>query len=59
MIHKMPRQHDTCVFSETFKWRFATIFMKKKLFLGINSWEKDAPVVDSADYDMVHRTFYA
>ena len=48
------RQHDTCVFSETFKRRFAAILMKKKLFWGVNRWEKeDALVVDSADYDMV------
>ena len=26
------RQHDTCVFSKTFKWRFAAILMKMKLF---------------------------
>ena len=25
--------------------------MKKKLFLGVSRWEKDALVVDSADYD--------
>ena len=41
------------VFSETFKQRFAAILMKKKLFWEINRWEKDALVVDSADYDMI------
>ena len=46
------QQHDTCI-SETFKRRFAAIFMKKKLFWGVNRWEKNALVVDSADYDMV------
>ena len=32
MIHKMALQriNMTRVFSETFKWRFATILMKKK-----------------------------
>ena len=40
-------------FPKLFKWRFATILMKKKLFWGVNRWEKDALVVDSADYDMV------
>ena len=58
MIHKMARQRGnmTRVFSETFKWWFAAILMKnekKNLFWGVNRWEKDAPVVDSADYDMV------
>ena len=55
MIHKMARQHNnmTRVFSETFKQRFAAILIKKKLFWGANRWEKDALVVDSADYDMV------
>ena len=55
MIHKMVRQHGnmTCVLSETFKRGFAIILMKKKLFWGVNRWEKDALVVDSADYDMV------
>ena len=43
----------TRVFYETFKRRFATILMKKKLFCGANRWEKGALVVDSADYDMV------
>ena len=54
MIHKMARQRGnmTHVFSETFK-RFAATEMKKKLFWGVNRWEKDALVVDSADYDMV------
>ena len=27
--------------------------MEKKLFWGVNRWEKDAEVIDSADYDMV------
>ena len=40
MIHKMARQYDT--FSETFKRRFAATLMKKKLFWGVNRWEKDA-----------------
>ena len=55
MIYKMARQRGnmTRVFSETFKQQFATILMKKKLFWGVNRWEKDALVVDSADYDMV------
>ena len=53
MIHKMVRQHDTCVFSKTFKQQFAAILMKKKLFWGVNWWEKDTLVVDSANYDMV------
>ena len=55
MIHKMAGQRGnmTRVFSETFKRRFAAILMKKKLFWGVNKWEKDALVVDSADYDMV------
>ena len=52
MVHKMARQHDT-VFSETFERRFVPILMKKKLFLGVNRWEKNALVVGSADYDMV------
>ena len=43
----MTRQHDTCVFSKTFKRRFAAILVKKKL------WEKDALVEDSVDNDMV------
>ena len=47
------RRNITHVFSETFKQRFAAILMKKKLFWGVNRWEKDALVVDSADYDMV------
>ena len=51
MMHNMVQQHDTC--SETLNGRFAAILMKKKLFLGVNRWEKDALVVDSADYDMV------
>ena len=42
----------TRVFSKTFKWRFAAILMKKKLFWGVNRWEKDTLVVDSADYDI-------
>ena len=55
MIHKMERQRGnmTCVFSKTFKQWFAAILMKKKLFWGVNRYEKDALVVDSADYDMV------
>ena len=55
MIHKMTRQRGnmTRVFSETFKHQFAAILMKKKLFWGVNRWEKDAQVIDSADYDMV------
>ena len=53
MIYKMARQHDTCVFSETFKRWFAAILMKKKLFWEVNRWEKDALVVDTAGYDMV------
>ena len=55
MIHKMARQRGnmTRVFSETSKRWFAAILMKKKLFWGVNRWEKDALVVDSADYDMV------
>ena len=55
MIHKMAQQRGnmTRVFSKTFKRRFAAIVMKKKLFWGVNRWEKDALVVDSADYDMV------
>ena len=46
----------THVFSEILKRRFAWILIKKKrLFWGVNRWEKDinALVVDSADYDMV------
>ena len=55
MIYKMAWQggNMTCVFSETFKQWFAAILMKKKLFWKVNRWEKDALVVDSADYDMV------
>ena len=55
MIHKMARQRGnmTHVFFETFKRRFAAILMKKKLFWGVNRWEEDALVVDSADYDMI------
>ena len=55
MIHKMARQRSnmTSVFSKTFKRWFAAILMKKRLFWGVNRWEKDALVVDSADYDMV------
>ena len=55
MIHRMVQQRGnmTRVFSKTFKRRFAAILMKKKLFWGVNRWEKDALVVDSADYDMV------
>ena len=55
MIHKMAQKrcNMTRVFSETFKRRFAAILVKKKLFWGVNRWEKDALVVDSADYDMV------
>ena len=55
MIHKMARQHGnmTRVFSETFKRQFAAILMKKKLFCGVNRWEKDAVVIDSADYDII------
>ena len=55
MIHKMARQNGnmTHVFSETFKQRFASILMQKKLFWGVNRWEKDVLAVDSADYDMV------
>ena len=51
----MARQSGnmTRVFSETFKRRFAAIVMKKKLFWGVNRWEKDALVLDSADYDIV------
>ena len=47
------KEYDTRVFSDTSKLPFAAILMKKKLFWGVNRWEKDAPVVDSADYDMV------
>ena len=43
----------TRVFSETFKRRFTAILVKKKLFWGVNRWEKDALILDSADYDMV------
>ena len=39
------RHHDTYVFSETFD--------EKETILRVNRWEKDALVVDSADYDMV------
>ena len=55
MIQKMARQRSniTRIFSETFKQQFAAILMKKKLFWGVNRWEKDTLVVDSADYDMV------
>ena len=55
MIHKMAWQRGnmTRAFSKTFKWRFAAISEKKKLLWGINRREKDALVVDSADYDMV------
>ena len=57
MIHKMAQQHAnmTHVFSETFtcKRQFAAILMKKKLIRGVNRWEKDALVIDSAGYDMV------
>ena len=57
MIHKMAWQRGnmTHVFSETFKRRFTAVLMKKKLFWGLdpNRWEKDALVIDSADYDMV------
>ena len=51
----MARQRGnmTRVFSETFKRQFAATLMIKKLFWGFNRWEKDALVVDSADYDMV------
>ena len=51
MIHKVAQQPYICVVSETFKRWFAAILMKKKLFWGVNRWEKDALVVDSADYD--------
>ena len=56
MIHKMAWQRGNMthvLFSETFKRQFAAILMKKKLFWEVNRWEKDALVVDSADYDMV------
>ena len=55
MIHKMARERGniTRAFSETFKRRFAAILMKKKLFQGVNRWEKDVLVIDSADYDMI------
>ena len=46
----MARQHDTCIF-RNFKWWFAIILMKKDEFWGVNRWEKDALVVDFADYD--------
>ena len=55
MKHKMARQRGnmTRAFSETFKQWFAAVLMKKKLFWGVNRWEKDALVVDSADFDIV------
>ena len=54
MIHKMARQHDTCVFSEILSVDLPQFsLMKKKLFWGVNRWEEDALVVDPADYGMV------
>ena len=44
-------QHDMCIFRNF--GDLLQFWWKKKLFWGVYRWEKDALVIDSADYNMV------